>query len=338
MTAIPPGQGLTMIRAEMARQHADARASYAGAGEAAERVAASIRRTGRLTLLAMGGSHWVNRAAAVLYRQAGIEVGAEVLSEILVAPLPDLERTVLITSQSGASGEVVAYLDTPAGRAERFGLTLDPASPLGRRIPSLAGVGGAERAFAATRSILVSHALHLALLAELGVPPAAALAVLDAPPLPPTDAALSLLGSATSYILSGRAELQGVAESGALCIMELARLPGLGLEGGQLRHGPMEMLSPQTGIILLRASGPSAALAPGLAAACRAAGAPVAVFDVSGEAAIPDTVTIRLPRSEGMAAIFTVLPALQTLLVDLAAARLPDVGEPVRSTKVTTEI
>jgi fructoselysine-6-P-deglycase FrlB-like protein len=120
--------------------------------------------------------------------------------------------------------------------------------------------------------------------------------------------------------------------------MELARLPGLGLEGGQLRHGPMEMLSPQTGIILLRAAGASATLAPGLAAACRAAGAPVVVFDVSGEAAIADTLTIRLPRSEGMAAIFTVLPALQTLLVDLAAQRLPDVGEPVRSTKVTTEI
>lgn len=338
MSAIPPGQGLTMIRAEMARQHADARASFAAARPLAREIAASLARTGRLSLLAMGGSHWVNRAAAVLYRRLGIEVGCEVLSEVLVTPLPNLARTVLVTSQSGASGEVVAYLETSAGQAERFGLTLDPASALGRRLPCLAGIGGPERAFAATRSILVSHALHLALLSELGVSPQAALAVLDAPPLPLTDAALDILADASSYILSGRAELQGVAESGALCIMELARLPGLGLEGGQLRHGPMEMLSPGTGIILLRAAGTSAALAPGLVAACRAAGAPVVVFDVSGEAAVPGVPTIALPRHEGMAAIFAVLPALQTLLVELAARRVPDVGEPVRSTKVTTEI
>lgn len=338
MSSIPPGQGLAMIRAEMARQHADARASFAAARPAARQIAASLARTGRLTLLAMGGSHWVNRAAATLYRGLGIEVACEVLSEVLITPLPNLPRTVLVTSQSGASGEVVAYLDTPAGQAERYGLTLDPTSALGRRLPGLAGAGGPERAFAATRSILVSHALHLALLAELGAAPQTALAVLDAPPLPPTDAALALLAGASSYVLSGRAELQGVAESGALCIMELAHLPGLGLEGGQLRHGPMEMLSPTTGIILLRAAGPSAALAPGLVAACRAAGAPVAVFDVSGEAPVPDAVTIRLPRHEGMAAVFAILPALQTFLVELAVRRLPDVGEPIRSTKVTTEI
>src|SRR4051794_4707878 len=131
MTAIPPGQGLAMIRAEMARQHDDALASYRSARPAARAVAASIARTGRLTLLAMGGSHWVNRAAAILYRRAGIEVGCEVVSEVLVDPLPDLPRTVVVTSQSGASGEVVAFLDTPTGRAERFGLTLDPASALG---------------------------------------------------------------------------------------------------------------------------------------------------------------------------------------------------------------
>lgn len=338
MSAIPPGQGLAMIRAEMARQHADARASLAGAGGRAGEIAASIRRTGRLTLLAMGGSHWVNRAAAVLYRRAGVEVASEVLSEVLVDPLPDLPRTVLVTSQSGASGEVVAYAGLPAGRAERFGLTLDPDSALGRALPSLAGAGGPERAFAATRSILVCHALHLAVLEALGVPGGEARAALDDPLSPDVAVALDTLAGATSFVLSGRSELQGVAESGALCIMELARLPGLGLEGGQLRHGPMEMLCAQTGIVILRAAGPSAALAPGLVAACSAAGAPVVVFDVSGEPPVAGAVTVALPRSSGMAAIFTVLPALQRFLVDLAAGRVADVGEPVRSTKVTTDL
>ena len=95
-----------MIRAEMARQHEDARASFAAARPAARAIAASIARTGRLTLLAMGGSHWVNRAAATLYRAIGIEVACEVLSEVLITPLPNLPRTVLVTSQSGNSGEL----------------------------------------------------------------------------------------------------------------------------------------------------------------------------------------------------------------------------------------
>jgi fructoselysine-6-P-deglycase FrlB-like protein len=338
MNNILPGTGLAMIKAEMARQHVDARSSFHGAAGAARQVADSIGRTGRLTLAAMGGSHWVNRAAAVLYRRLGIEVECEVLSELLITPQPDLARTVLVTSQSGNSGEVVAFLDRAAGRQERFGLTLDPASALGSRLTSLVGAGGPERAFAATRSILVSHALHLAVLAALGEPADAALAALGAQVLPDLDEALSALKGCTAFVLTGRAELQGVAESGSLCIMELARLPALGLEGGQLRHGPMEMLSPDIGVVLLRAAGPSADLAPGLVAACRAAGAPVVVLDISGRQTIANAVTVCLPPATGMAAIFAVLPALQALLVTLAAGRVADVGEPVRSTKVTTEL
>ena len=66
MNVILPGTGLAMIKAEMARQHADAQSSFQGATGVARQVADSIARTGRLTLAAMGGSHWVNRAAAVL--------------------------------------------------------------------------------------------------------------------------------------------------------------------------------------------------------------------------------------------------------------------------------
>lgn len=329
--------GLAAIRAEMARQHADARASFDDARSVAVDVARSIRRNGRLMLLGMGGSHWVNRTAAILLRRAGIEVAAEVLSEALLVPFPDRPRTVLLTSQSGGSGEILRYLDKPLGAEDRFGLTLDPASGLASRVKSLVGAGGPERAFAATRSVLVTHALHLAVLAALGIDAAEALAELDAPSMPDVAPAFAALADAESYVLTGRTELQGVAESGALCIMELARRPALALEGGQLRHGPMEMLSPRTGIVLLRPAGPSATLAPDLVAACRAAGCPVVIFDVSGEAPIADAVSITLPRRDGMAAVFAVLPGLQNLLVELAAHKVADVGIPLRSTKVTTE-
>lgn len=339
MNVTESSRGYRAIRAEMARQHADARASFTAAESMAAEIARSVRRTGMLTLLGMGGSHWVNRTAASFYRTAGVEVSAEVLSEVLSTPLPSRSRTVLLLSQSGGSGEIGPYLDQTKDADDRFGITLDPHSLLGQALPSLCGIGGPERAYAATRSILVSLALHLAVLHALGEDVDDALAVLDAPPVPSSvDAAVAALAMADTFVLSGRAELQGAAESGALCLMELARRPALALEGGQLRHGPMEMLSPDVGIILLRAAGASAASTPGLAAACRLAGCPVVTFDLSAEAPVADTTTVSLGCHRGMAAVFALLPTLQEVLVEIAARRVPTVGVPLRSSKITTDL
>lgn len=331
MTAAP---GLRAIEDEMARQHGDALAAYAEAATMAARVADSLRRTGRLHLLGMGGSHWVNRTVVPAYRACGIEAEAEVLSEALLSPRPTVPRTVLVVSQSGASGEVLRFLETPSRVEERFGLTLDPLSALGRALPCLLGVGGPERAFAATRSLFVSHALHLAVLAALGFDTAAAALASDAPV--DVEAALAALQPCTAFVLSGREALAGAAESGALCLMELARCPALAFEAGQLRHGPMEMLSAQTGVLVLRGAGPSADRDAALARDCMAAGSPVVVLDVSGAAPVDGAVTLRLPTSTGLMAALACLPTLQRLLVRLAARRIADVGTPLRSSKVTT--
>lgn len=334
MTGEPPG--LQAIRDEMARQGTDALDSFEGARAGAARVTESLRRTGRFLLLGMGGSHWVNRTAAVLYRRAGVDAAAEVLSEVLLASPPPAARTALIASQSGASGEVVRYLTGLAGDEERFGLTLDPDSPLGRTVPCLAGAGGPERAFAATRSVLITHALHLAVLEAIGVDPREALAALREPDRPDITAAVRALRDCATFVLSGRGALAGVAESGALCLMELARRPALGLEGGQLRHGPLEMLSTETGVLLLRGPGPSAELTRTLALDCRNAGSPTVVLDGSGVDPVEGVVTVPFRPCEGMAAVLGFLPALQDLLVTLAAGLVADVGTPLRSTKVTT--
>ena len=328
--------GLQAIMAEMARQHGDAQASLAAASATAATVAASLRRTGRLHLLGMGGSHWVNRTVVPAYRACGLDASAEVLSEALSNPSPGQPRTVLVVSQSGASGEVLRYLETPAGPEDRFGLTLDPGSPLGTVLPCLVGVGGPERAFAATRSLLISHALHLAVLRALDAAEGDAVAALAEGEIPEIDAAVAALDPCASFVLSGRGALAGVAESGALCLMELARCPALGFEAGQLRHGPMEMLSERTGVVVLRGAGPAAELDAALARDCRAAGCPVVVVDASGMAPVPDTVTLPLPPRSGYAAALAALPTLQRLLVQVAAAKVADVGTPVRSSKVTT--
>jgi fructoselysine-6-P-deglycase FrlB-like protein len=331
--------GLAAIDREMAHQLADALASFEQASATAEKIAASLKRTGRLVLLGMGGSHAVGRAVEPLYRAHGIDAIAVPLSEQLGQPLPLEGRTALVTSQSGESAEVVRWFsearNTENGSmSDTFGLTLEADSFLGRTVPCLIGVGGSELAFAATRSLTITFALHLAILAALGDDPSAALIALRAPEERTIDGAVAALAGVENVVTSGR-RLQGLAEALALGLTELSRKPCFSLDGGQLRHGPMEMLGPNIGVVLFRGDDPTASLVTAMAISAVETGAPVIVFDSSGEKPVPGAITLAFKRASGMAAIFAMLPAAQRLMIAFADARVDNAGTPVRSTKIT---
>ncbi|WP_025660659.1 SIS domain-containing protein [Rhizobium sp. IBUN] len=326
--------GLIAIDREMARQHADALTSYDNAKQAAQAIAESLKKNARLLLLGMGGSHAVGRAVEPLYRACGIDAIALPLSEQLGQPLALDGRTVIITSQSGESAEVVRWFFETGASADTFGLTLEQGSFLARTAPSLIGAGGTELAFAATRSLTVSFALHLAVLAALGEDPAAALAALTAPETPGIDIALAALDNVATVVTSGR-RLQGLAEALALGLTELSRLPCFSLEGGQLRHGPMEMLGPAVGVVLFRGQDSTAGLVTAMAVSAVETGAPVIIFDASGEAPVAGAVTIGFKPASGLAAVFAMLPVAQRFMVAFADARVENAGTPVRSTKIT---
>lgn len=326
--------GLAAIDREMARQHADAIASYQAAQPMAVRAAASLKKTGRLLLIGMGGSHAVNRAVEPLYRTLGIDAVALPLSEQLGQPLPIAGRTIFVTSQSGESAEVVRWFNQTGGTEETFGLTLEGNSFLARTAPSLVGSGGTELAFAATRSLTVTFALHLAILSALGEDPDTALSALRAPEDHDIAAALSALENVATIVTSGR-RLQGIAEALALGLTELSRRPCFSLEGGQLRHGPMEMLGPEIGVVLFRGPDQTTDLVTAMAMSAVETGAPVIVFDASGEAPVAGAVTIRFAPATGLAAIFAMLPVAQRLMIAFADARVENAGTPVRSTKIT---
>ncbi|MBY3134043.1 SIS domain-containing protein [Rhizobium laguerreae] len=326
--------GLAAIDREMARQHADAIASYEAAQPMAVRAAASLKKTGRLLLIGMGGSHAVNRAVEPLYRALGIDAVALPLSEQLGQPLPIAGRTIFVTSQSGESAEVVRWFSETGGTEETFGLTLEGNSFLARTAPSLVGSGGTELAFAATRSLTVTFALHLAILSSLGEDPDTALAALRAPEDHDIAAALSALENVATIVTSGR-RLQGIAEALALGLTELSRRPCFSLEGGQLRHGPMEMLGPEIGVVLFRGADETADLVTAMAVSAVETGAPVILFDASGQAPVAGAVTIRFAPATGLAAIFAMLPVAQRLMIAFADARVENAGTPVRSTKIT---
>jgi fructoselysine-6-P-deglycase FrlB-like protein len=326
-------KGLVAIEAEMARQAEDAIASFAQVGPVAVDLAQSLRRTGRLVMLGMGASHAVNRAVEPLYRALGIDALALPVSEQLGMGVPLAGKTVLLVSQSGESAEVIRWLNTQRA-GEVFGMSLDGAATLARSAPTLVGAGGGELAFAATRSLTISFALHLAVLAQLGMDPAPAMAMLQGLPLPDVAPAVSALAAVRCVVTSGR-RLQGVAEAAALGLCELSQTPAFALEGGQLRHGPMEIMSPDLGVVLFAADEPDAGLVHGMARSASDAGACVVLLDASGADPLSGVTCLRLPKSNGMAAIFAMLPAMQRLLLGYAGARVADLGTPRRSSKIT---
>ncbi|HEV8390646.1 MAG TPA: hypothetical protein VGQ35_12435, partial [Dongiaceae bacterium] len=326
--------GLLAIDREMARQHDDALASLDAATDLAARMADALRLRRRAILLGMGGSHAVNRMVEVEYRALGIQALAISLSEQLYSPLDLSDAVVIVTSQSGESAEVHRILSGLTGHPASYGMTLEPNSTLGKSMPSLIGAGGTEHAFAATRSLMITLALHLGVLAALGLDATAALDTLRTRPRLDVSPAVKLLKPCRAIVYSGRG-LRGLAEAVALSTMELARMPAYALEGGQFRHGPLEILGPELGAVHFCADEPAAALVAGLARETVSSDSPTLVFDASGSEEIRGDLILRLPKASGVAAILSMLPTAQRLAIGLAGQRVSDVGIPLRTTKIT---
>lgn len=328
------GSGRAAIEAEMARQSRDAVQSFADAETRAEEIAGSVARTGRLLMLGMGASHALNRMVEPFFRDHGIEALALPVSEQLDQPLPLAGRTVIVASQSGESAEVVRWLGAARPGAEGFGLTMDPRSTLAAALPCLVGAGGVETGFAATRSVLVGLALYGRVLAALGADAAAMVDILRAPVPADTGGALRALSGVRCIVTSGR-RLAGLAEGLALGMAELSRLPAFALEGGQFRHGPMEMLGRGVGAVFFRGADATGDAVRRLAEAVAGAGSPAVVLDASGALPAAGAETVSLGRHEGLAALAALIPASQRLMLDFSATRVEGVGLPLRTSKVT---
>ncbi len=334
--AEPKPRGLRLIEAEQARQHAEALASLVANAEMARQIADRIRSTGRLMLVGMGASHWAGRIALSLYRSLGIDASAEVLSDYIRTQPPAGGHVTLITSQSGASGEIRAYFERCPDEADRFGLTLEPESLLARTVPSLVGVGGSEKAYAATRSLLITIALHGGVLAELGhdVRPLVDVLSGGARPVAGIDGIAAEIAGRDALYLSSRSLVHAVLEAASLTFTELARAPALALELGQLIHGPVESLSARTGLLLGRPQGRDAAAITRVAGQAVALGLRPVIFDLGDHAPVEGALAVRLPARSGLAAAAELLPVVQSVLIAAAARRVPDVGTPLRSSKI----
>ncbi|ETX12824.1 hypothetical protein OCH239_16970 [Roseivivax halodurans JCM 10272] len=327
--------GLEILAAETGRQHTDALAAFHAQQGRAEDIAGDIRRIGRLDLLGVGGSHWVNRMAEPAYRRLGIAATAHNVSEYMRAPLPGAAVRIA-TSQSGGSGEILAWLDgAPGGPV--YGLTMARDGPLAARVPCLVAEGPPERSYAATRSVMVTLAQHAAILTALGGDMEEVERALAAPgPMPDGARAIDALAAARSHVFSARGAMQGLAGSAALLFMELSRRPVLALEAAQFRHGPFEAADRDTCVLFFRGIGQEGDNIDGLARALLDEDIRPVIIDASGEAPVDGAITVPVTPAHGLAAILRSLPVVQNLAIGATSRMVPDFGRPLRSTKVTS--
>lgn len=314
---LPLPAELLAIRAGMARQNADALASLVPARPMAQRVAASLMGTGQVLLLGSRSSHLCGRMAAPAYRKLGLAAQALPFAEQIEAPQPPGGRTLLVTSRSGECLDACHWLEETGGTPDSFGLTLVPDSFLARSLPSLIGAGGPETGIGTARSMMVTLALHLAILSALGADTEAAEEALVSPVQPDLEPAIAALSGVRGMVALGHGQ-HGLAEAMALGLCKLVRIPCMAMPCGQFIDGPERVLSSGTGIIGFRDR--TVLLArPDAAEMVRRSGAPFVMFDASGAPPVEGAVTIPFPPLDGLAATLAMLPVAQRLVVELAA-------------------
>ena len=194
---------------------------------------------------------------------ADVREAGELLHYGMGAIRPD--ALVVLVSQSGRSVETAAVAERlrAAGHPRIVAVTNDTASPIASMadvvLPMLAG----DEATVATKTWVTTFSV-LALLARTLVeqsatfqlPEDALRAMHDG--VGRTDvAAVAAAGMAgcSSLVVVGRGPALAAADYGGLPLKETAGMPAECLAGGSFRHGPLEIVGPHVGVVVLAPSG-----------------------------------------------------------------------------------
>jgi glucosamine--fructose-6-phosphate aminotransferase (isomerizing) len=219
----------------------------------------------RIVLTGMGSSHF---AALPTWRRLvehGLPAWWVDAGQLLDAPHLVTGRTLLIaTSQSGASGEIVALLESGVKPASLTAITKDESSPLAKAADRLIALHSGGEATVSTKSYINTLAAHdrlaAALLGRPGDPISAAVTAIEQ-----FDGADALTPVAADLVRAENPRLAyiGFGDHGAsalyagLITKEGAKVPAEGYVGGQFRHGPFELAGPGLTAVLFGAPDPA---------------------------------------------------------------------------------
>ncbi len=285
---------------------------------AAERISATGRR--KVVFTGMGSSHFCGRGAAIVLESAGYSCTVLSCGELLhyeTALLDDRTLLVLV-SQSGESTEVVQLLDRVPEGCLVVGVTDFPGSALARRadfplfLHVRPEVSVTTRTYLASVLLLDVLAQHLAGSFDAGAERAVHVALDGMDRFLAENADLAerisrYFDGPASISLIGRGYSLSSVQAGALFYREVAKFPAVDFDGGEFRHGPIEMVDETFRGIVFAPDGPAAALGHGLARRISACG---------GRCVLVTDRTFQTPEG-GRPPLVVTLPAVPGLLSPL---------------------
>lgn len=329
--------GIDAVLLEMKHQKDDVTRTKETQYEAIRDFAKALKANRKVVMLGMGASHCVNEMFAFQLRKLGKEALAITASEYLYDPFPVDGRLVLLTSQSGESIETVKCLRL-LEKSTLFGITLNKESTIGRSTRSIIGFGGSEKAFAGTRSVTLSLAIMACVSAELGiVSPKAIDRALQfrQDNLEAMHSAVDLLCKKEHVIVTGRSLFSALAQLFCLGSEELGGKPIVYNETGQLHHGPLEVLSTETALVVFRQKGILGELAKSFEEIQKKTGCSLVVIDSSGMDPLKNSLTITCPTGDDIASSLAVMETFQALMIAYACGKNEKAGIPRYSSKIT---
>ena len=244
----------------------EAMSHYAHYGELMKKIAAL--KPAQVLFAGMGSSHYCSQPAVIRLNEGGIPARVEAASEILYyewnAIGPD--TILVLTSQSGESGEIVDMLAKLPHEQMVIGITNNPDSSLGRRANLCLEMHVAPELAVSTRTYLASLILtDMIVSALLGQPMEDSLCecarAVDALELFLGNHAEmqqqigAFFGHPATICYIGRGHALSTVECGALFTRETAKYPALAFDSAEFRHGPYEMGDSAFGAILFAPSG-----------------------------------------------------------------------------------
>lgn len=300
----------------------------------------------RIVLTGMGSSH----AAAVPAWRHLVACGRPAWwvdsGQLLDAPQLVTSQTLLVvTSQSGASGEVTALFDPRCRIRPKavIGVTNDPGSSLGKNADVVIELRSGDEATVSTKSYLNTLAAHRRLAdAITGRQPGSAEATTVAflENFSPAQHVGAIAAAATTpqsrVAFVGNRDHAASALYAGLITKEAAKVPAEGYIGGQFRHGPFELAGEGLTAILFGVYGQENPSLLTLAADLVASGATVAM---TGDAAVPGAHTIKVPRTGGtLTGLVADALVAQHFAVAVARARGIEPGAFAYGSKITTAL
>jgi glucosamine--fructose-6-phosphate aminotransferase (isomerizing) len=175
--------------------------------------------------------------------------------------LLDPRSLAVVVSQSGRSAEIVRLLEVNRGRAPIIAVTNTANSPLARRSEAAILTEAGEE-FSVSCKTYVTALLALRFLGDrlCGVPAKRTQSELRSVVSPVTHyvaawkdhvlGMVPLMEGIRHLVLAGRGPSLAAVETGALILKESTQFPAEGMSSAAFRHGPFEMLSPETFVLV----------------------------------------------------------------------------------------